>query len=197
MIRNVLPVTTLHTTPPKSSSAADTTAEINQLDFGLFTRLTLMAVRLAVGLLWVQNVNWKHPPLFGRPNNADLYEYTRDAVTHPVLPPFAWAVKTVVLPNFTIFGYLTLILEFGLAVFLLAGLLTRLAGTIALLQTFAITFSALFAPGEWQWSYYLMIAIHLVLITTAAGRTGGLDGLLRPRWARSDSTISRLLLRLS
>jgi thiosulfate dehydrogenase [quinone] large subunit len=172
-------------------------AAIDRLDSGRASRFLVAGVRISLGVLWIQNVSWKHPPLFGRPTHTDLFEYTDDAITHPVLAPFAWLVQHLVLPNFTAFGYATLALEFALGALLTAGLLTRVVGAVALLQTLAITLSALYAPGEWQWSYYLMIAAHLLVVGLAAGRVAGADALLRPGWARRPSRLHRILLALS
>ena len=188
--------------PPAAEDAAHSAARaplpaVNRLDTGRATRFLVGAVRIALGVLWIQNVSWKHPPLFGRPTRTDLFQYTDDAVTHPVLAPFAWLVQHVILPNFVAFGYATLVIEFVLGALLTAGLLTRLVGAVALLQTLAITLSALYAPGEWQWSYYLMIALHLVVVGLAAGRVAGADGLLRPRWAARPTRLHRILLVLS
>ena len=60
-----------------------------------------------------------------------------------------------------------------------------------------IMLSILNAPHEWYWSYLLMLLAHMALFATAAGRYGGLDGLLRPSWHRSRSRFARLLVRLS
>jgi thiosulfate dehydrogenase [quinone] large subunit len=49
------------------------------------------------------------------------------------------------------------------------------------------------APHEWSWSYYLMIAGHVAILSAAAGRTFGLDALLRPSWGRSSSRGARWL----
>jgi thiosulfate dehydrogenase [quinone] large subunit len=38
-------------------------------------------------------------------------------------------------------------------------------------------------PGEWFWSYALMFVAHFAVLATAAGRFGGVDAVLRPRWA--------------
>jgi len=155
------------------------------LDGGRASRALIAAVRIVVALLWIQNLNWKIPPDFGRDRQADLYAYVADAVNHPVLAPYSWVVEHVVLPNFIAFGYLTLLTEFALGVFLLTGLLTRLWALIGIAQTLAITFSVLNTPGEWHWAYYLMLAAHVVLLAVAAGRAYGLDGVLRPGWRRS------------
>lgn len=162
------------------------------LDSGRSTRVVIAVLRVAVALLWIQNVNWKLPPDFVR-----LRQFTNFAVEYPVFPPFSWIVEHVVLTNFTLFGYVTLLTEFSLGAFLLAGLFTRFWAAIGILQTLAITMSVLNAPHEWHWSYYLMIAAHVVLIATAAGRVAGLDGLLRPRWRISSNPLAKLALRAS
>ncbi|MET4095471.1 DoxX family protein [Arthrobacter sp. UYCu712] len=167
------------------------------LDSGRTARAVIAGLRIAVALLWIQNVSWKIPPDFGRDDHTGLFQFTSYAVEHPVLPPFSWLVQYVVLPNFTLFGYATLLVEFSLGAFLLAGLFTRFWAAIGIIQTLAITMSVLNAPNEWHWSYYLMLAAHLVLLATAAGRTAGLDGLLRPLWRTSSNRLATWALRAS
>ncbi len=160
------------------------------LDTGRASRALLAGVRITLALMWIQNLNWKIPPDFGRDDGNNLYAYVGEAVKHPVLPPYTWVVEQVVLPNFVVFGYLTLLTEFALGVFLLVGLLTRLWAVVGIAQTLAITFSVLNTPGEWHWAYYLMLTGHVVLLATAAGRAHGLDGLLRPIWRRSGGRLA-------
>ncbi len=153
----------------------------------------LLAVfRAGIALLWIENVSWKRPPSFG-----SLRNYTQDAVDHPVFAPFSWVVEHLVLPNFTAFAWLTLFLEASLGAFLLIGLATRLWALIGIGQSLAIAMSVMNAPHEWEWSYYLMILAHVALFATAAGRSYGLDAVLRPTWERSGSRVSRLLVRAS
>ncbi|MFD1930976.1 MULTISPECIES: DoxX family protein [Nonomuraea] len=158
----------------------------------------LAFIRVAVALLWIQNAGWKTPgDDFGRMARRGLYLFTGYAVEHPVFPPFTWLVEHVVLPNFVVFGWLTLLVETSLGAFLLAGLATRLWALVGIAQTLAITFSVLYAPHEWHWSYFLMLLAHLALFATAAGRFHGADGLLRPSWKRSANPIARWLVRFS
>jgi len=176
-----------------------TTAElaINQIESGRPTRTVLAAVRIAVGLMWLQNVNWKRPPDFGQVEQNGLYKYTAHAVEHPVIGAFSWLVENVILPNFALFGWAVLIVEFCLGAFLLVGFLTRFWAAIGILQTVSITFSVLNTPGEWQWSYYLMFAAQFVILVTAAGRVAGVDGLLRPRWSLATGRPARIAMVLS
>jgi thiosulfate dehydrogenase [quinone] large subunit len=156
------------------------------------SRVLIGAVRVGVALLWIQNAAWKAPPDFDV-----LKAFTKDGVDHPVLAPWAWLVQHVILPNFTPFGWLTLIVEASLGAFLLVGLATRLWALVGIGQTLAITLSVLNTPGEWPWSYFLMLFAHVTLFATAAGRFYGLDGVLRERWLRASGPLPRLLARLS
>ena len=156
------------------------------------SRVLIAVFRVVVALLWIQNSGWKTPPDF-----AALKTFTRDGVDHPVLAPWAWVVQHLVLPNFTFFGWTTLIVEASLGAFLLIGLATRFWALVGIAQTLAITLSVLNTPGEWAWSYFLMLIAHVGLFATAAGRFFGLDGVLREHWLRSPGRLARLLARLS
>jgi thiosulfate dehydrogenase [quinone] large subunit len=169
----------------------------NTLASGRLARATVGGVRIAVALLWIENVNWKLPPDFGRSSGSGLFRYTEDAITHPVFPPFGWLVERVILPNFVAFGYATMAIEFLLGAFLMAGFLTRFWSVVGLLQIAGITLSALNAPHEWHWSYYLMFVAQFVVLALAGGRVAGVDGLLRPRWSTSHGLAARVAMRLS
>ncbi|MEJ7742119.1 MAG: TQO small subunit DoxD [Nocardioidaceae bacterium] len=131
------------------------------------------------------------------PDFSSLRKFTNYAVDYPVVQPFTWLVEHLVLPNFTFFAWMTLLVEAFLGAFLLIGLATRLWAVIGIGQSLAITMSVLNAPDEWEWSYYLMILAHVALFATAAGRSFGLDEVMRPIWRASNGRLSRLLLRLS
>lgn len=149
-------------------------------------------LRVTLALVWFQGASWKAPPDF-----VALRNFTRFAVSDPVFTPWASFVERIVLPNFTAFGWSVLLVESLLAVFLVLGLFTRLFALIGLGETMAITLSALNAPHEWIWSYLLMLLAHLAVFAMAAGRTGGLDGVLRPVWAARDTALTRMFLRAS
>lgn len=157
------------------------------------TRGCLALVRVGVALMWIQNVSWKVPA----DDFKALRHFTQLAVDEPVWEPFAWLVENVVLPNMTVFGWLTLLVEAGLGAFLLVGLATRLWALIGVGQSLAITLSVLNAPHEWHWSYYLMILVHLALFAAAAGRAYGVDGVLRPAWLASSHPLARVMVRVS
>jgi len=169
-----------------------TTPGVSGVGAGRGGRLLLGLVRIGVALLWIENAGWKTPPDF-----TSLRKFTGYAVEYPVFSPFSWVVEHLVLPHFTVFAWMTLLVEASLGAFLLIGLATRLWALVGVGQSVAIMLSVLNSPNEWEWSFYLMILAHVALFATAAGRSFGLDGVLRPGWQRSEGRLSRLLLRLS
>jgi hypothetical protein len=130
---------------------------------------TLGGLRILAGLLWLYNVSWKRPPDFGEDNGSGLFRFTNDAVDHPVLAPYSWVVEELVLPNFQAFGWMVLAVETTLAVMLLTGTMVRVAAALGVAQSTAIALSVAQTPGEWPWSYWMMIGIHVVLLGGAAG----------------------------
>ncbi|MEO5843048.1 MAG: TQO small subunit DoxD [Acidimicrobiales bacterium] len=161
------------------------------------SRAVMAGLRIAIGIMWLTNTRWKTPTDFGRSGGGGLYGFTKDAVDHPVFPPYSWFVEHVVLPNFTAFAWGVFLLEVSLGAFLILGLATRLWGVVGGVQSLAIGLSVARTPNEWAWSYILMIAANLALAATAAGRYGGLDGVLRPTWMTRGDKLSRLLVKTS
>jgi thiosulfate dehydrogenase [quinone] large subunit len=162
------------------------------LILGPIARRAFAVIRIAVGIMWLSNVGWKTPTAF-----SSLRGFTEAGVTHPVLAPYAWALKHAVLPNFTLFAWGVLAIECSLAAFLLIGMFTRLFGVIGAAQAAAIGLSVALSPGEWPWSYYLMILANLALVASAAGRVWGLDALIRPVLLRSPSPLLSRLSRFT
>lgn len=180
-----------------------TTPESTPLDAGggegRISRLSLVAIRIVLGITFLHEAAWKLPPDFGRESGQGLWQWSNFAVEFPVFVPYSWLVENVVQPNFVFFGWVTFFLEAGIGAFLILGLLTRLTAVAGVAQSFAITFSVLNQDvfSEWSYAYYIMIAGFLAVIGTAPGRFYGLDGVLRPLWERSGGKLARLLLRAS
>jgi uncharacterized membrane protein YphA (DoxX/SURF4 family) len=139
---------------------------------------TIGAMRIVVGILWLANVEWKRPGDFGKDLGNGLYKYVNSAIENPVFGPYSWFVENVVVKNYTLFGWITLVTEVLLAALLILGLFTRAAALVGAGMSVSILFSVLYYDKvyEWPWSYFLMIAIHLFVFATAAGQFWGLDG---------------------
>lgn len=173
--------TTDHTVRPSTTGVAHDRA----------TTLAAVVLRLVAAYLWFDNLSWKNPPDFGQTDKAGLYGYTEGAIAHPVLSAWSSLIQNVVLPNFTLFGWFTILTEGALALFLFLGLATRFWAAVGILQSLAIYLTVSAQPGEWKWSYWLMAAVHLAILGLAAGRVLGLDQALRRR-VTGPAILSRL-----
>jgi len=128
-------------------------------------------VRVTAGVLWLSNVSWKIPPNFGESGGkcGGFCKYLADGADHPVVPGSAWVFDTIIRPNVTAFGWLTLFVEAGLAAALLSGRFVRVAAVVGVAQSVGIGLAVANADGEWYWSYGLMIALHLAILAMAPG----------------------------
>ncbi len=141
-------------------------------------------LRWTAALLWLGNVSWKRPPGFGR--SADgcraLCGYTKAGIEHGVLPGAPWLFEHVISPHLWAFGWITILSEGTLAILLMSGRYRRTAAVLGILQSFAILLAVANAPDEWYWSYLLMIALHVAVLTTTSGS--------RPQTARVMAAVT-------
>ncbi len=156
-------------------------------------RVLIGGVRILAGLLWLANLHWKVPPDFGERSGGGLYKYPASVMRHSPFAPFTWVVEEIILPNFGLFGWMTMFVELGLAMLLLVGYRTRWVALVGAAMTVPILLSTIYYDGadEWSWAYFMMIGLHLLLFATAAGRSFGLDGVLA---ARRPARSARALL---
>jgi len=126
-------------------------------------------LRVIAGLLWLSNVAWKVPTGFGR--SADgcgaLCGYVAAGSEHPVTPVTGWMFEHLIGPHLSVFGWVTVFVEVGLAVTLLAGRFVRVAAIVGLVQSVAIGLAVANAPNEWYLAYVLMVALHLAVLVDA------------------------------
>lgn len=152
---------------------------------------TIGGVRILAGLLWLANVHWKVPGDFGENNGGGLYKYTKSGAANAPFAPFRWLLREIVVPNFHLFGWFTLVSETLLAALLLIGYRTRWVALAGAAMSVPIMLTVIYYPKsyEWSWSYLLMIGLHLLLWATAAGDHIGVDGVLRGEPHRSTRAL--------
>lgn len=162
-------------------------AQVQQLDRAARSWI-IGAVRMLAGALWLANLHWKVPGDFGEDTGRGLYKYSASAADAAPFGPFRWVVDEIVLPNFQLFGWFTLISETIIAALLLIGYRTKLVALAGALFTVPILLSVIYYPNadEWSWSYLLMIGVHLLLIASDAGAHLGVDGILRNSAGNAD-----------
>jgi len=151
--------------------------------------ILLACVRIFVGLLWFQQLAWKMPPTFG-----GLRRYVENEAQHTFVPGYSSILNNVFLAHFSLLGAGVWIAELLVGITLLFGLFTRFGAMLALLLSVQLYIGLAYAPGEWYWTYGMLILTSLVLVAVPAGRRLGIDQLLAPRMqhAASTSRLARL-----
>ena len=156
--------------------------------------IAIGGVRILTGLMWLANLHWKVPTDFGRSTGGGLYKYVAEGAQNAPFAPYQWGLREIVLPNFQLFGWFTLITELVVAALLLIGYRTRIVALAGAAMAVPIMLSVLYysKADEWSWSYLLMIGVHLLLAAVYAGNYLGVDGVIA-----GPSDRARLALRAS
>jgi hypothetical protein len=153
--------------------------------------LTIGAVRILAGLMWLANLHWKVPTDFGEKNGGGLFKYVAAGAENAPFAPFRWALDELVLPNYQAFGWFTLISETIVAALLLIGYRSRWVALAGAALALPIGLTVLYYPraDEWSWAYFLMIGLHLVLWAVPSGDRLGVDGVLAAGPERSTASL--------
>jgi thiosulfate dehydrogenase [quinone] large subunit len=145
------------------------------------TPYVLAVLRIAYGILWLQQAMWKVPPDFGLARGDGLYYWTQQMAQYSFLAPHKFFVTSVVLPHFLLFAWLTLLTELFIGISHLLGIASRLGALAALAMAANLFIGLARHPSEWPWSYLMLIGFALLFVSTHPGRVLGLDGLLARR----------------
>lgn len=148
--------------------------------------ILLACVRIFVGLLWLQQLAWKMPPTFG-----GLHRYVENEAQHTFVPGYSSILNNVFLAHFSLLGAGVWIAELLVGITLLFGLFTRFGAMLALLLSVQLYIGLAYAPGEWYWTYGMLVLLAAALMAVPAGRRLGIDQLLLSRLQRAART-SRL-----
>ena len=155
--------------------------------------IVIGSTRIMVALMWLANVHWKVPPNFGEDTGGGLYKYSLSVTRNSPFAPFTWVTEEIILPNFQLFGWFTLIVEIILPLLLLIGYKTKLVSLGGVALAIPIFLSVIYYDRvfEWSWAYFLMIGAHLLLYASDAGKFMGLDGVLeKGRSAQERSLVT-------
>ena len=153
--------------------------------------------RMTYGYLWWQASGWKVPSDdFGRKSGGGLWYWVHQEIQHPTVGFYKDFLVNVMIPNWTFFGWMTLITETTIGVLLMLGLFTRLGSVMAIGMAINITLGILSVPHEWGWTYAMLIMLPALFLLTDAGRSVGVDAFLAPpldRAAARGSGFARLV----
>lgn len=133
--------------------------------------------RVLLGSMWFQGSLWKLP----LPNAGGLQYWTEQMAEYAAFPFYAAFVKDVMLPHMTIVDPLVFLAEMGLAISFVLGIAVRPVATLGALYALGLWIGLYRHPGEWPWEYIFLAIVQGQLAVQAAGRSLGLDALLRLR----------------
>jgi uncharacterized membrane protein YphA (DoxX/SURF4 family) len=133
-------------------------------------------VRGVVGLMWWQQSLWKVPPDFD-----SLRHWVDEMIKNAAFPVQAQLLQTIVLPNFTTFGYLIYSLEVLIGISLITGLFVRATSTIGALMIFNIYLGLYHSESEWPWTYAFLVLLMVLFAVERYGRSLGADALIAAR----------------
>ena len=148
----------------------------------------LALLRIFVGYLWFQQLFWKLPPTF-----AGLYAYVVRESQHAILPGYGTLLQHSFLAGcpslstpagctaFVPLAACVWTAELVVAVSLLFGLFTRFGAILATILSLQLYVGLAYSPGEWIWTYGMLVLLALFLVAVPAGRRLGVDYWLAPR----------------
>jgi thiosulfate dehydrogenase [quinone] large subunit len=155
--------------------------------------------RILYGYLWWQQSAWKVPSDdFGRTSGGGLWYWVQQEIQHPTVDAYRDFLVNVMIPHWTLFGWMTLATETFIGVTLILGLFTRLGSLVAIGMAANITIGILGVPHEWGWTYVMLIMLPALFLLADAGRSFGVDAFVAPRLDEAAAAGNRLarLLRL-
>ena len=170
-------------TGAKESGAATTPITLSERSM---TGLAL--IRIFVGYLFFQQLFWKMPPGF-----RGLYPYIIRESQHTIIPGYGALLQHTFLAGCTSLSTPTgctafvplaacvWTAELLVTISLMFGLFTRLGAILATILSLQLYVGLAYAPGEWIWTYGMLVLLALALVAVPAGRRLGADQWLAPR----------------
>jgi hypothetical protein len=155
--------------------------------------VAIWLMRLVAAGMWYQGSLWKIP----LPVSGAFMWWTGALAKFTAFAPHAWLVKTLFLPNIALIQPLVYALEMSFAIAFSLGLFVRFAGLVAVLFTAHLWIGLYNDPTEWPWTYIAIMVSHGMFVTSEAGRSLGLDNLLRraqPAFLRMRPHLRRAFL---
>ncbi len=147
---------------------------------------TTWICRLLIGSMWFQGSLWKLP----LPVSGGFEYWTGQMGEHAAFAFHRALVKSVYLPNLSLIDPLVFLAELLFAVSLMLGFGVRLVGWIAALYSLHLWLGLYRHPGERPWNYVFLAIVHVLFAVYAAGRSLGVDALVRRR--AEGSLLARL-----
>jgi len=141
-------------------------------------------VRILVGILFLL-VAW--PKVSGRFLSGRILP--QQLLNGIQKDPLAWHrafIQGFVIPHAHLFSYLSAFGEIAIGTSLVVGCLVRISSIFGAFYNFNILFSVAYAAGGGTVNYNrLLVLLHLIFVSSSAGRALGVDGILKRRFPRT------------
>ena len=137
--------------------------------------ISIWLMRVLAAGMWYQGTMWKVPlPV------SDAFTFWVGALAKfTPIAAHAAIVKAVLLPYIALFQPLVWLTEMAFTIALTLGLFVRFFALLAVAFTAHLWIGLYNDPTEWPWTYIGIIVTHGMFAATGAGRSLGLDNLLR------------------
>jgi len=171
------------------NATIDQAARVEAGSYRVFVR-AFTALRIFTGLVWLSNglaklidkggYDWGFIS-FNLLTRGSAQSIANDASKKTYIAPLGAFYQNLVLPNWGFFGALITVAELAIGLGLLLGVAARLAAVGGLLLIGPI-WLMLLHTGLYLWQYPLDLFPLVLLAIVPAGRVGGLDRRLAPRF---------------
>ena len=152
--------------------------------------------RVMIGVMWFEGSVWKLP----LPVSGGFSFWVDEMGKHAAFGWHQWLAMNVYKPILPVLNPVVFLTELALAVSFMLGFGVRLLGLVGMAFAFHLYLGLYRHPAEWPWLFFFLIFVQGFFVMHAAGRSLGLDAMLRK--ARSglftgDGTLGELYRRVS
>ena len=145
--------------------------------------------RVLMGAMWFQGSLWKLP----LPVSEGFTYWTGQIAEHAAFAFHRDLARDVLLPNLHLLQPPTFLAEMFFAVSLILGFAVRLSSLLGIPFVLQLWLGLYRHPHEWPWLFWFMVFTLGLFALHAAGRSLGLDALLRRGGAvRPTGTLGRM-----
>lgn len=131
--------------------------------------------RVMIGVMWFEGSIWKLP----LPISGGFSYWVDEMGRHAAFGWHQWLAMNVYKPILLLLNPIVFLTELALAVSFMLGFGVRLMGIIGMMFAFHLYLGLYRHPGEWPWLFFFLIFVQGFFVMHAAGRSLGLDAMLR------------------
>lgn len=132
-------------------------------------------MRVMIGVMWFEGSVWKLP----LPISGGFSFWVDEMGKHAAFGWHQWLAMNVYKPMLLVVNPMVFLTELALAVSFMLGVGVRLMGIVGMAFAFHLYLGLYRHPAEWPWLFFFLIFTQGFFVMHAAGRSLGLDALLR------------------